>query len=607
MSSLNSDDCDFILPGASETQVDSYGYDTLFYEGIEDLDQYRPGGLHPILLGDTLGEGRFQVVNKLGSGGFATVWLCADLEEQRYVAIKVLGAKASTEATNGETGEIAILKHFKNTSNGELSANHICLAEDYFVETGPNGQHICLILPVLGRNIKNICYQYGDDPGVLKDICAQMVTAMKYLHEHGVCHGDFRSANILVKIPGFENATDEEVSEMFPGCYQFEVGPIPATGADPGPHLPRFVYTSAEFEPLQGQSLTEIVVSDFGEAYLVDRPPALLGIPLAYAAPEVFVGKDFGFGFPTDVWSLGATICEVRQGSTSFNDGSVLEAVQHLEKELGPLPEPYRSVWNENGFERLGNLPPASQIPLTEPVSWNKDVYDESRREWLQHCGHTTVLEKIVRTKYGFGHLLEDGEEVKSNQRVVPGGWVWTDFQIPPDEADQLLDLLSRIFKYSPDERLTILEIINHPWFSDDLSRPDMVDTKGDEIMDNVLVDADGLLTKDVGQGPHVHVADRATDQKPKGVNVCDVQREDKADVQNVKGSAKTDFKKEEDTITDAALRSPLVDAEAEDGNERWHDAEDIPAPPVPAGWIVRICKRLWALLFLAIWRVGRG
>src|SRR3569833_2061178 len=43
----------------------------------ENAFDYRPGGFHPVILGDFLDpDQRFKVVSKLGHGGFATVWLC---------------------------------------------------------------------------------------------------------------------------------------------------------------------------------------------------------------------------------------------------------------------------------------------------------------------------------------------------------------------------------------------------------------------------------------------------------------------------------------------------------------------------------------------------
>lgn len=44
----------------------------------EDLTQYRSGGYHPVHLGDTLQGGRQKIVQKLGWGRDATVWLAED-------------------------------------------------------------------------------------------------------------------------------------------------------------------------------------------------------------------------------------------------------------------------------------------------------------------------------------------------------------------------------------------------------------------------------------------------------------------------------------------------------------------------------------------------
>ena len=44
----------------------------------EDLAQYRSGGYHPLHLGDTMKGGRYRIVQKLGWGRDATVWLAED-------------------------------------------------------------------------------------------------------------------------------------------------------------------------------------------------------------------------------------------------------------------------------------------------------------------------------------------------------------------------------------------------------------------------------------------------------------------------------------------------------------------------------------------------
>ena len=51
----------------------------------ERMTRYRPGGFHPVCLGDTFKEGRYTIHHKLGWGGFSTVWLARDTKyEPQY-------------------------------------------------------------------------------------------------------------------------------------------------------------------------------------------------------------------------------------------------------------------------------------------------------------------------------------------------------------------------------------------------------------------------------------------------------------------------------------------------------------------------------------------
>ena len=45
---------------------------------VESPDRYRPGGYHPVHLGDVYHQ-RYRVIHKLGFGTYSTVWLARDL------------------------------------------------------------------------------------------------------------------------------------------------------------------------------------------------------------------------------------------------------------------------------------------------------------------------------------------------------------------------------------------------------------------------------------------------------------------------------------------------------------------------------------------------
>ncbi|KAG6111613.1 hypothetical protein E4U13_004732 [Claviceps humidiphila] len=47
----------------------------------EEPDNYKPGGYHPVSLGDTFESQRYTILRKLGYGLYSTVWLARDSEE----------------------------------------------------------------------------------------------------------------------------------------------------------------------------------------------------------------------------------------------------------------------------------------------------------------------------------------------------------------------------------------------------------------------------------------------------------------------------------------------------------------------------------------------
>lgn len=53
----------------------------------EHVDQYRPGGYHPISIGQCVGV--YRIWHKLGHGEHATVWLAEQLATKTWVALKI--------------------------------------------------------------------------------------------------------------------------------------------------------------------------------------------------------------------------------------------------------------------------------------------------------------------------------------------------------------------------------------------------------------------------------------------------------------------------------------------------------------------------------------
>jgi serine/threonine-protein kinase SRPK3 len=154
--------------------------------GLEKVYDYEPGGHHPVRLGDILVE-RYKVIHKLGSGGYANVWLCRDTAQatNQYVAVKIIMAEGSTP----ECPELRVNKlHELGTY---MCREAFCLPLDHFSITGPNGSHYAFIYPVLGPRVSRL-FTLAGEPDLevfLRRVSLQVTRALAVLHSHGICHG----------------------------------------------------------------------------------------------------------------------------------------------------------------------------------------------------------------------------------------------------------------------------------------------------------------------------------------------------------------------------------------------------------------------------------
>ncbi|KAK0111103.1 hypothetical protein ONS95_001480 [Cadophora gregata] len=177
-------------------------------DDVEDVEKYVIGGCHPVNIGDVLGEKekRYEVIHKLGSGGFSTVWLVRLVSTHRYHALKILGANATDDM------ELNILRHLQ-----ECAASHpnISSLDDVFQINGPNGLHYCLVLPILGRSIKTMSERSERQlPISLRHKASQQVASgLAYLHSLNICHGDLTHSNVLFELRDIQSWSTTQIYE----------------------------------------------------------------------------------------------------------------------------------------------------------------------------------------------------------------------------------------------------------------------------------------------------------------------------------------------------------------------------------------------------------
>lgn len=125
---------------------------------VEDLEQYRIGGYHPTIIGDAFHDGRYEIINKLGFGGYSSIWLARDHHQEHYVSLKILAASQSAQCNEAKILRLLSGSGGGSDNNPDSGPGHLGrqfiprLLEDFTFD-GPNGRHLCLVQGVAARSI----------------------------------------------------------------------------------------------------------------------------------------------------------------------------------------------------------------------------------------------------------------------------------------------------------------------------------------------------------------------------------------------------------------------------------------------------------------------
>ncbi|KAI6085571.1 kinase-like domain-containing protein [Hypoxylon rubiginosum] len=461
-------------------------------EYTEDIYLYRPGGHHPVHLGDIL-DGRFEVVHKLGFGGFSTVWLCLDTTTHKWRAIKIIRADDSTE----DMPELDFAKEAKE--RGELDpamweTHPISLPLEHFWVEGPNGRHLCEVLLVHGPSVEDQQMTRVRDGGLatLNDMLFQLATRVKYLHDNGICHGDLTTRNILFRLRDTSHIGKQEMLDLL---GEPELEQVYASDVDPAPMAPRYKVAPVTTTALcRLGTVDRLVITDFGESFKpAEEDVQWSGIPLQFAAPEaVFRCKP---QLPSDIWSLA---CDILLLTTKVG---LVDPVRNtctyvalLEAALGPLPEPYRTAHIEQLKEALEESGKDWKDYVGSGNKGNSQAYIPEDKDSDNSLGIVSEpkLYKSIKsnydewaTKYGYENpihilLARSGDSGAAGTATFePHPDV---MQLPDEEIQLLGDLLSKMLRYDPEERLDIDGVLRHEWF-----------TKHRDSMDRSLIDHHSL------------------------------------------------------------------------------------------------------------------
>ena len=148
----------------------------------------------------TIVDGRYRVVNRIGSGGMADVYCAEDLQLGRQVALKVMHSRFAEDPE--------FVERFRREARNAAGLNHQNVVSVY--DRGEwDGNYYIAMEFLDGRSLKQIVQQQGPlPPEQAIDLTVQVLRAARSAHRRGVIHRDLKPHNVLVDEEGRAKVTD---------------------------------------------------------------------------------------------------------------------------------------------------------------------------------------------------------------------------------------------------------------------------------------------------------------------------------------------------------------------------------------------------------------
>ncbi len=149
---------------------------------------------------ETIIDGRYRVISRLGSGGMADVYLAQDQLLGREMAIKVLHHHFAEDQE--------FVERFRREASSAAALSHPNIV-GIFDRGEWNGTYYIAMEYVAGRSLKAIVREDGPlEPAAAIDIVIQILRAARFAHRRGVIHRDLKPHNVIIDEEGRARVTD---------------------------------------------------------------------------------------------------------------------------------------------------------------------------------------------------------------------------------------------------------------------------------------------------------------------------------------------------------------------------------------------------------------
>ena len=149
---------------------------------------------------NTLVDGRYRILRRLGSGGMADVYCAEDTHLGREVALKVLHRRFAQDQE--------FVERFRREAKAAAGLGHPNVV-GVFDRGEHQGTYYIAMEHLQGQTLKEIVSAEAPlDQVRVIDFGVQILEAAGFAHKHGVIHRDFKPHNVIVDAEGHAKVTD---------------------------------------------------------------------------------------------------------------------------------------------------------------------------------------------------------------------------------------------------------------------------------------------------------------------------------------------------------------------------------------------------------------
>jgi serine/threonine protein kinase len=287
------------------------------------------------LIGTTLAD-KYQILEKLGSGGMGLVYKAKHLLMKRLVAIKLMLPQFAASAT--------ALKRFRQEAQAASHLNHPNILKVYDFGVTPQGLPYLVMDLLEGTNLSAELTKHNYLPlGRALNIFVQTCAALYHAHQKGVIHRDLKPGNIM--LVDYDGQSD--------------------------------VVQIVDF------GMAKILSEMDGENEELTKTGEVFGSPM-YMSPEQCMGRELDGR--SDIYSLGCVMYRTLTGRPAVAGASAMEC---FNKHATALPAPFSEVAPEL------MLPPSLEAiifkAMAKEVHERQDSMAQLREELLAELGQADI------------------------------------------------------------------------------------------------------------------------------------------------------------------------------------------------------------------------